>query len=465
MSGQQLAVIQPVSGKQIANKPVDRKQVGQIINQFQSDTTELDTAPEPLTARFTLMALALFIVVAITWASFATIDRVVTATGRLVSIAPNIVVQPLESAVIRSIDVRVGDTVKAGQTLATLDQTFTQADVGQLEARLASLDAAIARMEAEQAHVPYVPQSSRFEYGELQKAIWEERRSQFIAQMRLFDERLAHSQATIKSREQEQRHLTERLVVVRDVEGMRNELEKTQTGSRLNSLVAKDTRIEVERNLARTASSIVEARHEMEAIEAEREVYRRQWDSRLIEDLVARRGERDGIAEQLIKARRRQDMVRLESPADAMVLEVAQRSVGSIIKDAEPFFRLVPLNAPLEIEASIEARQLAFIAVGDPVQVKFEALNFQQHGMAEGVVKTISADAFTDNRTTPEAPSGSFYKVRVTLTKTDLRNVPESFQLVPGMPLAAEIKVGHRSVIAYFLRPIVRGMNESLREP
>ena len=35
----------------------------------------------------------------------------------------------------------------------------------------------------------------------------------------------------------------------------------------------------------------------------------------------------------------------------------------------------------------------------------------------------------------------------------------------PGMTVTAEMKVGHRSVISYFLYPLLRGLDESIREP
>ena len=36
---------------------------------------------------------------------------------------------------------------------------------------------------------------------------------------------------------------------------------------------------------------------------------------------------------------------------------------------------------------------------------------------------------------------------------------------MPGMKVRAEIKVGQRSVISYFLYPVIRALDESLREP
>lgn len=467
MSGQQLAVIQPVKAP-VLNKRDARRQleIARLVNQFQSDATEIDTQPEPLVARATLFALATLVAFGIGWSTIAKIDRIVTARGKIVSIAPNVVVQPLESAVVRSIDAKVGDVVKAGTALATLDPTFTMADVDQIEARIASLDAFIARLEAEQARRPYKPDAnSRFDYGMLQEAIWKERQTQYKAQMRVYDERISRAMANVTSREREREYLASRLKILREVESMRVELEASKTGSRLNSLSARDTRIEIERNLSNAENALIENRHERESIEAERDVFQRQWDGKTIEDLVDKRNERDSLTEQLVKARKKQEMVRLETPVDAVVLEVAPRSVGSVIQGAEPFFKLVPVDAPLEIEANIEARELGHVAVGDPVQIKIDAYTFQEHGMAEGVVKVISGDAFTETRTNGDIPPGSYYRTRIALTKVELRNVPDNYRLVPGMPLNAEIKIGERSVISYFLRPLLRGVNESMREP
>ena len=46
-----------------------------------------------------------------------------------------------------------------------------------------------------------------------------------------------------------------------------------------------------------------------------------------------------------------------------------------------------------------------------------------------------------------------------------LRGLPEQFHTIPGMTLTAEMKVGRRSVISYFLYPLLRGLDESIREP
>lgn len=60
---------------------------------------------------------------------------------------------------------------------------------------------------------------------------------------------------------------------------------------------------------------------------------------------------------------------------------------------------------------------------------------------------------------------GAFHRGRIELLGAKLENMSEGSRLIPGMTVTAEIKVGTRSVISYFLYPITRGFEESVREP
>jgi HlyD family secretion protein len=67
----------------------------------------------------------------------------------------------------------------------------------------------------------------------------------------------------------------------------------------------------------------------------------------------------------------------------------------------------------------------------------------------------------------PRRPSlgGAFHRARVELVNTKLDRLPEGARLIPGMTVSADIKVGSRSVLSYFLNPVTRGLDESMREP
>jgi HlyD family secretion protein len=138
------------------------------------------------------------------------------------------------------------------------------------------------------------------------------------------------------------------------------------------------------------------------------------------------------------------------------------------MREAEPLVTLVPLDVPIEAEVAVDARDIGRIAPGQPVRVKFDAFPFQKHGTASGTVRTISRDSFTPDETRKKAgPQGPqpFYRVRIALDSVRLKGVPDSVSILPGMTVAGEIKTGRRTVLSYFLYPILRGLDESLREP
>ena len=125
------------------------------------------------------------------------------------------------------------------------------------------------------------------------------------------------------------------------------------------------------------------------------------------------------------------------------------------------------------MEVDVETRDIGRIRAGDAVRVKLDAFPFQRHDTLPGTVRVISEDAHQRNNreeavvdvSPDEKPAVAFYKTRINLLATTLRNVPEGFRLMPGMKVRAEIKVGRRSVISYFLYPIIRAFDESMREP
>jgi hemolysin D len=186
-----------------------------------------------------------------------------------------------------------------------------------------------------------------------------------------------------------------------------------------------------------------------------------------MEDLVELRDKRAAAAEELKKARLRKAMAVLTAPADAAVLDIAQRSIGSIAREAEPLFTLVPLNVPLEAEVLVAAKDIGYFALDDQARIKFDAFPFQKHGTVSGRVRTISHDAFAPDSRVDEKEHGPapFYKVRLELGDLKLHSVPQDFRFIPGMTIQAEIKAGRRSVISYFLYPLLRGLDESFHEP
>ena len=153
--------------------------------------------------------------------------------------------------------------------------------------------------------------------------------------------------------------------------------------------------------------------------------------------------------ENLNKASLRQKLVELRAERDAIVQSVAKVSVGSVLQSGQQFLTLVPVDAPLEIEANILGQDNGFVHMGDPVSIKFDTFPYSQYGMAEGTVRTISPDSFSAQQearnptsalpltqqpgplsTGPASPSTSWGSM----------TCPPGFHVTPGMPVTADIR-------------------------
>ena len=431
---------------------------------FQSDARTIDERRPPWVARATLYVLVAVIIIAGIWAAVAKIDRIVVAPGKLVTTASTMVVQPLETSTVRSLHGRVGDIVRKGDALATLDPTFSEADAGQLRGKVESLAAQIDRLGSELEDRPYEPQNLNDE-ARLQSTIWIRSIEQNKAKLASYNQQIRHVEAEMATKSGDRAALEVRLDVAKDLETMRDYLMQKQIGSKVNYLDAKSQRLQIEREMLLAVNNVKELEEEMERFKAERAAYLAEFRQKTAEALVQARRDHDAAVKQLDKAIRRNAVTVLTAPADAIVLEVAQRSVGSILKEAEALYTLVPLDSPLEAEVSVEGLDVGQVETGREARLKLEAWPFQKHGTLSGRIRTVTDDTFTPDPKKDGQQQRPYYKARVEVTATDLRDVPRSFRLIPGMAVTAEIKAGERTILSYFLYPLLRGLDESIREP
>jgi HlyD family secretion protein len=297
----------------------------------------------------------------------------------------------------------------------------------------------------------------------LQRSYFDQRKAQFDAQLKADNEQIAQTQATIIKLQGDESRYADRAKIANDIETMRAALSATQFGSRLNLLEATDQHLEMVRNVESDRNSLSESRHQLDAGISTRDAFVQQWLSQVSQELLTARNARDAAREQLAKAIKHQDLVRLEAPDDAVVLKLAKLSVGSVLKEGDPLINLAPLRSPVEVEVHVAARDVGFIRAGDAATIKLEAFNFVEHGTAAGTVRALSDGAFTldDNGNTVEP----YYKARIQITSRALKDVPAEFRLIPGMTLTADIQIGTRSVFKYLVRGMVLGVSEAMREP
>ncbi len=441
--------------------------------EFLPPVEQILVRPPPPGARLTLHVLTLSLIAALGVSAVAEVDMVVIGTGKLNTTAVPVVIQPLDRAVVRRLLVRPGDVVRKGDLLATLDATTAQAEVEQLTEQHRTQRAQLARLEAELGDRPYAPDDPADGSAILQHSLFLQRAEFARARLEAFDQGILRIETALAAAQQEADNLKGQVATANEVRAMRQELLKTNAGSRLQFLEAQNLVLRFERDQQATAGRIRELHHAIAEKRSERQAFVEDWKRQGAEELVRLRQEAGKVAELLTKARYHHALVQVHAPEDGVVLEVAQRSAGSVLREAEALIVLVPLNSPLEAEVEVASADVGYVKPGDPVRLKVDAFPFQRHGLLQGTLDGVSQGSFAPGRDGTrgggEAPAGpparAVHRGTVTLTETTLRNPPPGSRLIPGMTVTAEIKVGSRTVLSYILWPIMRGLDEGLREP
>jgi len=440
--------------------------------EFLPDPDAIERRPLGGLTRVLLLLLSGMLVAAVLWASFSEIDEIVTAPGKVVSAVPNLTVQPLETAIIRTIHVKPGQTVRKGAPLASLDPTFAVADQTQLKGLIERYDARAVRIRSElrslAAGIPIGPEAipeNKSGTG-LQLELRAARAANYQARIVAMDETLARLEISLKSTRQSAQLLSERLKSVAEVESMQEQLVAQNFGAKRQLLEARERRQELERELSIAHNREHEIQRDIAAQRSEHLAFRNEWRQRLLEDLSEVEKERGNLATQLEKADMRRNLVSLISPADAVILEISQRSIGSVVPPGEVMFSLVPLDTPLEVELKIAARDVGFVKPGARVKIKLDAFPFQKFGTLQGHIVTVSEDAFTKERDGIQAfrSAGSYYVARVKPDTMQMERRNDEVQIRPGSSLMGEVLIGKRTVMSYFIYPLVGTLDESLRE-
>jgi HlyD family secretion protein len=420
--------------------------------------------------RAVLYLMAGFIACALLWASLAEVDETVMARGRLVSTERNLVVQPLETSIVESIHVRVGQVVRKGEVLATLDPTFSEANRATAQGGVQSLEARSRRLEDELGRrtggEPGTTGRKETVDDQLQAELASARQANYKARLRSLEESIGRIDAAQGTNAQDQRLLAERLKSLEEVEAMQQQLVDMNFGARRSLLEAREKRLEVQRELEQARNRSRELARELAASQSELQAWKNDWRQKTIEELAQVSRERQAASEELSKAQRRRNLITMVAPMDAVVLEIADVSIGTVVREAEQMFKLVPWQHSLEVELQISPQDVGFIAVGQAVKIKLDAFPFQRHGSLQGTLSSVSQDAL------PRAAAGadrtpaaeSYYRAKVRLDSTELRRVPPETRLLPGLTADTQVVVGRRSVLWYFLMPIFGTVDDALRE-
>ena len=418
------------------------------------------------TSQQVIWIITALIVAVLIWANYARLDVVVVGQGRLVPSASVQKVQSLDGGILRELHVQQGDTVTVGQLLVTLDETRARSSVAEVRAEQRALDSRRSRLQAEmratvdnQLRVSVSPFSG--------SDILPREVERYRAEMDELRRRLEKADEDILQQRQEVAEARQNLQTMREsLSLLDNEISLTAEAVDAGALSAAELRkLERERlkiagqieaesiQLSRLQSMVVETQQSKSLIIEE---FRSQAQSELSE--VESRLER--IGETLTGLESQLDQTRLTASMAGVVKAIGVPSIGGVVKPGEMILEIVPAGGSLLVEARILPRDIARLEVGQTAVVKFSAYDFVIFGGLRGELVHVSPDAVVDDQ------QGPYFVVHIASESGDWQQGGwEDRTMIPGMQAEVDILTGTKTVLEYWLKPLLRARANSMREP
>lgn len=373
-----------------------------------------------------IVLFAIFLVVFVIWAYNSPLEEVSRGQGNVIPSSGEQVIQSLDPGIITEMKVKAGDVVEKGQVLLKLDDTRSSAVLRESEAKVANLEAMVARLRAE-AHGTQLsfPKGISNELIQREQAAYAARRRSVVEAVR----DLANSKASLDR----EINITAPMVkqgVVSEVELLR-----------------------MQRQSHDLALQIAERRNKY-AEEANNQLVQSESELAQAKENMAMRA--DPVDRSLVRA-----------PMRGIVKDIKINTVGGVVNAGQDIMTIVPLDDKLLVEAYINPRDVAFIHPGLPAVVKISAYDYAIYGGLDGKVTLISPDTMSNQARTDQLkldPNQVYYRI---LVKTDGNNLKDkngkSLPIIPGMIATVDVKTGEKTVFQYLIKPITR-MKQALQE-
>jgi HlyD family secretion protein len=447
------------------------------VLEFQSPTAAIIALPVPFSGRYLNWFVTALVFSGLTASGVMPVDRLVVASGQLVSAAPDTVIQAFSSdstaSIIKSIDVQPGQIVHKGQILATLDPTYAEADLTSLTQQQQSYAAQVAQLQAQEDGKPYYGDANN-PAAALALQTYNQQTGQLNSTVQYYDQQIGQLQTEIKGFNDQAAYYRQRLGIASNVETMRKDLQHLQVGSTLDTLAATDERVSMQASLDSAVSSALADEKQLASVTAQRDSAVQQWKASISQQLATALNSLYQAQQSLTKARLNNSLVVLTAPQDSIVQSIASVAVGTLLQSGQTFMDLTPLNAPLNIQVQIDGTEAGYVNVGNPVAIKVATLDYLHYGEASGTVTSISPESINPlNQAAfpvsgvplPGAPQDLYYNAQVSIDVLNLHNVPPGFHLTPGMPVETDVKVGERTMLVYFAQRILPVAYQSMHEP
>ncbi|WP_373533067.1 HlyD family type I secretion periplasmic adaptor subunit [Vampirovibrio sp.] len=431
-------------------KPSNKPDSSNDAHEFQPILAEIESDPgNPLGALTFWLVMAVFAFFLL-WSMFGQVDVVVSARGKVLPQGEVKLIQPLNGGVVSQLLVKEGDYVKKGQTLVVIDPSATAPQLQSAQQSLAHVQSEEARLKAASGQGGGGYRSS----DETQAAL-------YAASLSALEKQLDAKVQTLSGIDQQ---LQGKQVEVGQVqESLGLNLAKKVRLDAVKDIIAKDEYERVQNEVQTAEHRLSALTHELEQLRfqqrqtREEMAYLRQnFKSTTLNELSEKEKQITQLKANIQESSFKNARQNLVSPVDGYVHELFIHTLGGVVTPAQKVLSIVPVNTPLTVQATVANKDIGFVKAGMPVAIKVDTYDFQKYGIIPGKVLQVSKDAREDQKL------GPVYTLQISPLKTDLTVDGKTQRLSSGLSVTAEVKVGQRRIIEFFIYPLIKHLDEGM---
>ncbi|MCH9813530.1 MAG: HlyD family type I secretion periplasmic adaptor subunit [Epsilonproteobacteria bacterium] len=424
-------------------------------NRFKPHLAEIEDSPISPLGRKILWTILIFMVLAVIWLFVGKTDVVVSARAEAAPIGNVKILQALGGGAVRAIHIKEGDIIKQGDPLIEIDPTVEESNIEAKKKNLQILELETQKLNALINNSPFIIPSN------IDPSI-----AVMISGMhRSEKESIEEEQLRIN---QQMRQIAQE---VRTVEIDRNRAsqihrmgkEEERKLRQVLDIIAKNEyytlqkeNIGYQNEINRKSHEIQRLKEQLHELKIQKSLISKNFHSRLYESLTQKNRELYALRSEIEAVEFKKQKQVIVSPVDGIVAKLALNTLGGVVSPAEKLMTIVPNGIPIQIKATVANKDIGFIKRGMPVAIKIDTFDYQKYGLLDGNVTKISANAIEDEQL------GLVYEVFIKPSEAYLTIEGEKRPLLPGMSATAELKVGQRRIIEFFIYPLIKYMDEGV---
>ncbi|MEA3363506.1 MAG: HlyD family type I secretion periplasmic adaptor subunit [Thermodesulfobacteriota bacterium] len=390
------------------------------------------------------------------WMFFGKVDVVVTARGKVIPSGEVKTIQPLNAGVVRSILIQSGDYVTKGQLLMEIDPSDVDPELASMQADHKQAELEIERINSLLESRKFKVNSDQYdaEVLRVQQEIYASEKARLKKQVQVkkesllqLDERLAAEHKTAEQTGYMIAVLTEKLERLQKVKEIisRDEYERTESE-------AKQYATELKVSEHRIAELLALKKQTNQEIATLKEEYR----NRLLLELAEKKQRHLYLQAQIEKAEFVSTRQQITAPVSGYVSRLLFHTIGGVVTPAEKLAFIVPDDSPLLIKATLLSKDMGFVAEDMAASIKIDTFSFQKYGTIDGKIIQVSKDSLEDEHL------GLVYEVYIAPEKNTLIVDGIETPITAGMSVTAEVKVGKRRIIEFFIYPLIKYLDEGI---